>query len=696
MSTDSQSFLPRARVLVYGDCGNIGDAVQTVALTRLLGGATAGVWRDAPMSDLHSDVPFVVNGWLGKGTPLPDSNCLFAGFHLGYREPDYISWIRQSKYPVGARDPFTRELLAANGIASTLVGCATLTLPRYRGPRHGRYSIDVEQVAGTTFETSMIPDLSWKDQWELALHRLDQLRSAELVYTRRLHVVLPCLAFGTPVVFPLKEFRDLSDKSRLGLLHSLGFVYDEAVELDVTSFADTFIGFLSGALGEPIEPIDVPVMPVPIMPPPEEGAQQLEESLDTKVIANLARAATISVGRPTPTISCLLFSKNGARLLPECLESIRQAGFVSEIVVCVDTDSSDASVDVARRYTPDVYLAPSGYPETGTKLAQGVALCHGDFVLRMDDDERLGGDWNRERFEWLVRFNDLTHFWVPRRWIVEPGDRFIASPPWSEDILMRIFLNDPRLLSFPKRIHENLRVTGRSLVLYDRWLDHHVLAMFSREEREAKSRTYAKLRPEHHLSEFYLHEGVDLRLAPLDRSPLSVATRPTGGPHRFRARTPYAPGSVIDFTTGGNAAAFTLKGWSSAEEWGTWTVDEEAGVWLPLEETLDEGATLVAVVRGFVKPGHPVCRAQVLYRGDVVDQWSLVSPDPAERRIAISSSRIARDFAPAFTIRILNPMSPFDLKESSDHRRLGLGFTSLKLVPGNGTPAPQLARPSDE
>ncbi len=444
------SFLPRARVLIYGDCGNIGDAIQTVAIARLVGGPLAGIWRDAPMPSDHAGVPFVVNGWLGKGSPIPDGNCLFAGVHLGYREPAYVDWIRQSRYPVGARDEYTRGLLASNRVASELVGCATLALPRYRGPRRGRLSIDVEPVPGTEFATSLISKMSWADQWALALHRLDELRRAEIVYTRRLHVVLPCLGFGTPVVFPLSAFEDLFDKSRLGLLHTIGFTYGEPVEMDVTGLAERFTRFLSGALGRPIEPVDEPVMPVPIMPPPEDGAALVERSLDTALVkARAKQAAPISVTR-SPTVTALVFTKDGAARLPECLGSIRRAGFADDIVVCVDTATADDSVEVARAFTPHVHIAPPGYPESPGKFGQAIALCEGDFVLRMDDDERIGGNWDRGSFELLVRFNDLTHFWIPRRWIVPPGDQFIASPPWSTDLGLRVFLNDPRILVVPE------------------------------------------------------------------------------------------------------------------------------------------------------------------------------------------------------------------------------------------------------
>jgi hypothetical protein len=55
----------------------------------------------------------------------------------------------------------------------------------------------------------------------LAVQRLQQLRTAELAYTNRLHVILPCLAFGIPVVFNLADLNSVFSKERLTILASL-------------------------------------------------------------------------------------------------------------------------------------------------------------------------------------------------------------------------------------------------------------------------------------------------------------------------------------------------------------------------------------------------------------------------------------------------------------------------------------------
>ena len=132
--------LSRYRVLSYRNGGNLGDTIQTLALSRLLPGMLEGVYRDAA-DFLLPGPPFVVNGYLCENTPhSPD--CIFAGIYVGGRRTEQLEWIRQSRYSIGARDPATVQVLRTVGIESEMIGCATLTLPRYTGARHGCVRID--------------------------------------------------------------------------------------------------------------------------------------------------------------------------------------------------------------------------------------------------------------------------------------------------------------------------------------------------------------------------------------------------------------------------------------------------------------------------------------------------------------------------------------------------------------------------
>jgi hypothetical protein len=225
--------------------------IQTLALTRLMP-PMKGVFRH-DLASAPTDRVFVVNGFLERDTPpRAGATCLFAGVSGPYeRQNLYVRWLQRSPWPVGARDPATASRLKELGINAELVGCATLTLPRYDGPRSGIYCVDHEGT-GTPITHNILRTLPVADQWDLANALLETYRTAEAVYTSRLHVALPCLAFGTPVWLKRADRRVFP--SRFSLLEDLGVRLETLAVADVAPWAERYRGFLQRHLGIPIEP----------------------------------------------------------------------------------------------------------------------------------------------------------------------------------------------------------------------------------------------------------------------------------------------------------------------------------------------------------------------------------------------------------------------------------------------------------
>jgi hypothetical protein len=243
------------QVLAYQNV-NLGDTMQTLALTRLLPlpGPVRGVFRH-DVSSMNPEARAVINGWLGDPVPQP-RDAVFAGIYIGNRNDEQLDWLRASTHEIGARDPYTRAYLAENSITSQIIGCATMTFERHHGDRSGRYAIDVGatgEAEGATVLTQLVDrELPWPDRWQAAVERLELLRRAEIVYTNRLHVALPCLAFGTPVVIRKADLTWAFQPPRLSLLEHLCVPYDVPTVLDITAFAEQYIAFLSRSLDLPI------------------------------------------------------------------------------------------------------------------------------------------------------------------------------------------------------------------------------------------------------------------------------------------------------------------------------------------------------------------------------------------------------------------------------------------------------------
>jgi hypothetical protein len=206
-----------------------------------------------------------------------------------------------------------------------------------------------------------------------------------------------------------------------------------------------------------------------------------------------------------PTVSCVLLT---SRLTAECAEWFSNVrGIVDELIVFVDTVLADHATHAFAREVATTLHEVKGGDCVEAHLPEMVRACSGDWILRLDSDEQLNPNWFAGAWRDFLAGSE-THFITPRRWI-HPAGGYINCVPWWPDPQMRLFRNDPALLIFPQKIHEPTHVVGPGHHLQDFGIDHHVLRVTSRAEREAKVRHYTKLRPESPLGHYYLFEDCD-------------------------------------------------------------------------------------------------------------------------------------------------------------------------------------------
>ena len=149
-----------------------------------------------------------------KFMPSKDIDYLYLGFHLHGNLRSFGRRVRlKSDYPIGCRDVPTRDFLRGLGYNAYFSGCISMTLPRREGGDYRLvYVIDDDAKKGLPFcdpvdlrvMTSLCLEdgMPWEKAEEKARERLNLLRdTAKLVLTSRLHVYLPCVAMGIPVIF---------------------------------------------------------------------------------------------------------------------------------------------------------------------------------------------------------------------------------------------------------------------------------------------------------------------------------------------------------------------------------------------------------------------------------------------------------------------------------------------------------------
>ncbi len=89
--------------------------------------------------------------------------------------------------------------------------------------------------------------------------------------------------------------------------------------------------------------------------------------------------------RIRPTLSALVIARNEEVNLPGCLDSL--LGLVDEVVVVVDSSSTDQTEAIARRSTPLVRVRC--FDRFSSQRNAGLEVATGDWILSIDADERV-------------------------------------------------------------------------------------------------------------------------------------------------------------------------------------------------------------------------------------------------------------------------------------------------------------------
>ncbi len=150
-------------------------------------------------------------------------------------------------------------------------------------------------------------------------------------------------------------------------------------------------------------------------------------------------------------ISAVVITLNESRNIEDCLNSL---SFVDEIIV-VDSGSTDRTVELARKFTDNVFSIPwQGYAD-----AKNFGIDHAahDWILSIDADERVSSELRSAICSALSPDDLPAGFRMRRRtWYI---DRWISGCGWYPDWNIRLF--DRRKARFNAvSIHEKVVTSG--------------------------------------------------------------------------------------------------------------------------------------------------------------------------------------------------------------------------------------------
>lgn len=190
-----------------------------------------------------------------------------------------------------------------------------------------------------------------------------------------------------------------------------------------------------------------------------------------------------------PRLSTCIMTMNSAERIRPLLQYIRR--FSDEIVVGVDSKTTDHTFEACEGLADELFVIQSDALTCNAGLEPLVDRCHGDWILRLDDDEFPEPHFERI-IAGLISGERYTHYKIPRLHLceVEPM-RWVDDSYLYPDYQMRLFRNDKSLLKFPGAVgHLGIECAGPKGRLNTVNLVHLNLAINPRFKREAKLKTY--------------------------------------------------------------------------------------------------------------------------------------------------------------------------------------------------------------
>lgn len=226
-------------VVGYDRSHNLGDEVQSIAAARLLPRVDSYIPRER-MDEYKADgrTKLLCNGFFmfepTHWPPAKGIEPLFLSLHISgqYGAPEnMLNPLLKDYYnsfgPIGGRDKRTARLFQKLGVDAYFSACVTLTLEnrfspkertdeillvdpfyKYNSSDYRRYLEDriipqeqQHRVVCLTHRLQADHGMSPEQKIEAAQDLLDRYARASLVITSRIHVGLPCLGLGTPVLF---------------------------------------------------------------------------------------------------------------------------------------------------------------------------------------------------------------------------------------------------------------------------------------------------------------------------------------------------------------------------------------------------------------------------------------------------------------------------------------------------------------
>lgn len=167
------------------------------------------------------------------------------------------------------------------------------------------------------------------------------------------------------------------------------------------------------------------------------------------------------------SLSVVLSVHNEEKLLEEALKSVKD---LTDEIVVVDNESADKTVQIAKKYTKNIYEHKNTPNSLNAPKNFGFSKATGDWILSLDGDERISDELKEEILDILSSSSfpsnpsnpPINGYWLPRKNKI--FGKWLTGGIWWPDYQLRLFRRG--LGKFPARHnHEFLVVDGGTAYL---------------------------------------------------------------------------------------------------------------------------------------------------------------------------------------------------------------------------------------
>ena len=154
------------------------------------------------------------------------------------------------------------------------------------------------------------------------------------------------------------------------------------------------------------------------------------------------------------TISVVLATFNEEENIAACLEAVKD---LADEIVVVDGESSDHTVDIAKRYGAHVKIT-TNKPIFHINKQMAIDMAKSDWVLQLDADERVDEKLSDE-IKKAVKNKEFNGYWIPRKNLFL--GRFLMKGGQYPDYTLRLYRRGYGRLP-QKSVHEQAVVEGKT------------------------------------------------------------------------------------------------------------------------------------------------------------------------------------------------------------------------------------------